>query len=234
MMTREYRDRMRGLLGGALIVGVLVLIGPPLLRASAQQPNASRDGGMTHQETGPWGGSGMCPMGRQMPAVPFPENELPDPASPGAATFKRYCMQCHVLPSPNAHTAAEWDASLDRMVHRMRMMESEQTSSWGKWMPAIAAPSEADVAHLRGYLKENALKPAPETLAPTEKGPGGEGFARVCSQCHALPDPALHTAEEWPDVVSRMHLNMQRMGVTSPEPQERAQILAFLTAHARR
>lgn len=232
-MTRDDRERIPWLLGGALAVGVLVLIGPPPLRASAQQPYTAAASGITGRGMGPWSGSGTCPMGRQMPAVPFPEEELPDPASPGAATFKRYCMQCHVLPSPKAHTAAEWDASLDRMVHRMRMMEREKASPWGKWMPAIAAPSEVDVVHLRGYLKENALKPAPETLTPTEKGPGGEHFARVCSQCHALPDPALHTAEEWPDVVSRMHVNMQRMGVAPPEAQERAQILAFLVENAR-
>lgn len=188
---------------------------------------------MTGHGMGPWAGSGMCPMGRQMPAVPFPEDELPDPTSQGALTFQRYCMQCHVLPSPKAHTAAEWDASLNLMVHRMRMMEREQAAPWGKWMPAIATPSQADVAQLRGYLKENALKPAPESLAPAEKGPGGQHFAQLCSQCHALPDPALHTAKEWPDVVSRMHVNMQRMGVTPPEDDEQAQILAFLTKHAR-
>jgi len=232
-MSRRNRDRSPWLLGGALALGVLVLIGPPLLRASAQQPDSSRRRGMTGQGMGPWAGDGTCPMGRQMPAMPFPEEELPNPTSQGAMAFKRYCMQCHVLPSPKAHTAAEWDASLERMVHRLRMMEREKAAPWGKWMPALATPSEADVAQLRGYLKENALKPAPEALAPLEKGPGGEHFAQVCSQCHALPDPALHTASEWPDVVSRMHVNMQRMGVTPPESDARAQILAFLAEHAR-
>lgn len=232
-MTRNNRERIPWLLAGALAVGVLVLVGFPLLRASAQQSDPSRGGGMTGPGMDPWTGGGMCPMGMQMPAVPFPGDELPDPTSEGAVAFKRYCMQCHVLPSPMAHTAAEWDASLDRMVHRMRMMGREKASPWGKWMPAIASPSEADVAHLRGYLKKNALKPAPETLAPTEKGPGGERFAQVCSQCHALPDPAQHTAAEWPEVVSRMHVNMRRMGVAPPEEDDRAQILAFLTEHAR-
>ena len=168
-----------------------------------------------------------------MPVVPFPEEELPDPTSQGATAFKRYCMQCHALPSPRGHTAAEWDASLDRMVHRMRMMEREKTASWGRWMPDIGAPSDDDVERLRGYLKENALRPAPETLAPEEKGPGGQRFAQVCSQCHGLPDPAQHTAAEWPGVVDRMHVNMQRMGVRPPEDDARAQIVAFLMEYAR-
>jgi cytochrome c5 len=172
-------------------------------------------------------------MGRQMPVVPFPERELPEPTSPGAMAFERYCKQCHVLPSPKAHTADEWSVSLDRMVSRMRMMEREQDAPWGQWMPAIATPSVEELARLREYLRENALRPAPEALAPEAQGPGGDRFAQVCSQCHALPDPALHTAAEWPAVVSRMHVNMQRMGVRPPEDQARGQILAFLTEHAR-
>ena len=86
---------------------------------------------------------------------------------------------------------------------------------------------------MRGYLKEHALRPAPESLAPAKSGPGGAQFAEVCSQCHALPDPALHTAKEWSVVVQRMHSNMQTMGVDPPEAEVRAQILAFLTDHSR-
>lgn len=233
-MIRGNQDRTPWVLAGALALGALVLIGPSLLRAEDQQSGSSRGGRMMGHGMGPMRGEGgMCPMGGQMPVMPFPEDELPSPTSQGATAFKRYCMQCHALPSPRAHTAAEWDASLDRMVHRMRMMEREQAAPWGKWMPEVAAPSQDEFQVLRSYLKANALRPAPETLLPEQKGPGGERFSQVCSQCHALPDPALHTAEEWPDVVSRMHVNMQRMGVAPPEAQERAQILAFLIDHAR-
>ncbi len=233
-MTQEKRDRIPWLLGGTLALAALVLIGIPLLQASAQQPGSPHGSRMMGQGSGPMmRGDGMCPMGGQMPAVPFPDDELPNPTSQGAVAFKQYCMQCHALPSPRAHSADEWDTSLVRMLHRMQMMEQEKTASWGRWMPDIAAPSAGEVEHLRRYLKENALRTAPESLSPRSKGPGGVQFAQVCSQCHALPDPALHTAAEWPDVVSRMHTNMQRMAVPPPNDDARAQILAFLMEHAR-
>ena len=167
-----------------------------------------------------------------MPVVPFPEAELPDAGSPGAVAFARFCAQCHALPSPRAHSAAEWDATLSRMIRRMGRMADRQRAGRGRWMPRITAPSAAEAARLRDYLKENALAAAPRDLAAEEKGEGGRRFATVCAQCHALPDPSRHTAAEWPDVLDRMIENMERMGVPPPESAARSEILAFLRAHA--
>ena len=41
---------------------------------------------------------------------------------------------------------------------------------------------------------------------------GASLFKETCSQCHPLPDPKLHSAEEWPKVVEMMRNNMQAMG----------------------
>ena len=71
--------------------------------------------------------------------------------------------------------------------------------------------------------------------------PSGEAFRLACSQCHVLPDPKRHTAEEWRIVVARMQENMQwmnRVVASRPapgEPQLRVEeINAFLEKYARR
>jgi cytochrome c2 len=41
---------------------------------------------------------------------------------PGAQSFKLACQQCHVLPDPRRHTAAEWPAVVARMQKNMEWM----------------------------------------------------------------------------------------------------------------
>ena len=72
-------------------------------------------------------------------------------------------------------------------------------------------------------------KPLPE--------PGSRGatlIATYCTQCHAAPSPALHTAAEWAAVTSRMRLNMSSLpGVKTPTEEEMRMILAYMQQHAR-
>jgi mono/diheme cytochrome c family protein len=58
--------------------------------------------------------------------------------------------------------------------------------------------------------------------------PGLALFRRICSQCHVLPDPALHKAEEWPAVVDRMRTNMEAMGKGVITDRERDEITGYL------
>lgn len=69
------------------------------------------------------------------------------------------------------------------------------------WMKA---PSPNDQKDIVAYLKANSLKSITPDLVPLPESPGAESFKNSCSQCHALPDSKLHTAEEWPGVVERM------------------------------
>jgi hypothetical protein len=41
---------------------------------------------------------------------------------PGAQSFRLACQQCHVLPDPRRHTAAEWPAVVARMQENMEWM----------------------------------------------------------------------------------------------------------------
>ena len=77
----------------------------------------------------------------------------------------------------------------------------------------------------------------PEDL-PDPGSPGARLLVRYCAQCHDLPSPGLHTANEWPVVIARMDRRMRMMGggmmmgVGSPSRKESGKILAYLQRHA--
>ena len=172
--------------------------------------------------------------GRLPPGLP-PE-DLPDPDSPGAKLLNRYCTQCHNLPSPLMKTAEEWPSVEARMINRMEMMSGTKgmmKGMMGRGMMDMQAPSAEEEKELLAYLQRNALRPASvETLGPPDT-PGLALFQKACSQCHALPDPGLHTADEWPGVVERMQKNMEIMGKPVITDEERDKIAGYLNQYNR-
>src|SRR5437867_4289255 len=116
---------------------------------------------------------------------------------------------------------------------------------------ALASPAAADeIADAKrrwaesphGPLLERILPPTfEESQLPQPRSRGPRLTLRSCGQCHVLPDPKRHTAEEWRIVVARMQENMQwvnRVVASRPvpgEPQLRVEeINAFLEKYARR
>ena len=157
--------------------------------------------------------------------------DLPEPNSPAAKLLIRYCTQCHNLPSPLMKAAEEWPLVEARMISRMEMMSG--TKGMMKGMMDMQAPAAEEEKELLVYLQRNALRPASlETLGPPDT-PGLALFQKTCSQCHALPDPGLHTANEWPGVVERMRKNMEIMGKPVITDQEGDEITGYLSQHVR-
>lgn len=58
---------------------------------------------------------------------------------------------------------------------------------------------------------------------------------QYCVQCHDLPSPAMHSATDWPRVLRRMWLRMDRlpasMGIRSPDEGQRNVLLQYLMAN---
>ena len=84
-----------------------------------------------------------------------------------------------------------------------------------------------------------ALPPEGTTAAdlPDPESRGAKLVATYCAQqCHALPSPSTHSATDWPTVVRRMWLRMDRLppefGVQVPETGERRVLLDYLADHA--
>lgn len=79
----------------------------------------------------------------------------------------------------------------------------------------------------------------PEQL-PDAGGQGAMLMDNYCTQCHELPGPGRHTAEEWPLVLERMLVIMDvadRFGgllgsVKTPSSGERDQLRSYLVLHA--
>lgn len=142
--------------------------------------------------------------------------DLPDPTSPGAQAVVQYCAQCHELPSPLMHSATDWPSVVRRMWLRMERLPAGLE---------VAVPNEGGRAATLAYLTANALKVSDVTLAA---GPGRDDYIRICSRCHALPDPRVHSPQDWLTVYLRMEQNMERMNVEPATQDEGARILTYL------
>ena len=188
----------------------------------------------------PWKDSPHGPMLERIIPPGFEPAMLPEARSRGAQLTQRYCVQCHNLANPAMHDAGRWPAVVRRMVPRM-----EGKGNMGKlmaeMMAGVEAPSLEDEQAMVAYHRRHAMRPLDAKKLPEVNGPGAESFRVACGQCHALPDPQMHTAKEWPPVVERMQKNMEwmnRVVGSKPipgEPQLKIEdINAFLIRHARR
>lgn len=146
--------------------------------------------------------------------------DLPDPQSRGAGLLTQYCTQCHALPSPSMHGAADWPAVVRRMWLRVERLPARDH---------VSAAEVGDRIELLNYLTANALQVSSATLPP---GAGRGNFTASCSRCHALPDPHLHGPQDWPAVVIRMERNMERMEVTPIPRDDIGLILEYLQGPA--
>lgn len=85
-----------------------------------------------------------------------------------------------------------------------------------------------------GGMMSNGSAPPQTRTSPQQKDSSApeQAFAETCSQCHALPSPAQHSAAEWPSVVQRMEHYMQSSGLTPPDQRTTGEIIDYLQTHA--
>src|ERR1044071_9373705 len=73
---------------------------------------------------------------------------------------------------------------------------------------------------------------------PEPATPGAQLMAKYCIQCHSLPSPAMHSATDWPRVLRRMWLRMDRLPdsfeVRTADEGDRITLLGYVTANALR
>ena len=148
--------------------------------------------------------------------------DLPEPNSKGAQLVGAYCGQCHNVPTPQMHSATDWPGIARRMWLRMELLPPTL---------GVKVPTAAERFAILDYLNTNALKVSGSTLPP---GAGREAFSQVCSRCHALPDPRVHSREDWATVFARMERNMERMKVPPPTREQASDILLYLQMVASR
>ena len=187
-----------------------------------------------------WAESPHGPMLERILPPAFEAQRLPERDSEGARLTLRYCVQCHNLPNPAMHHAARWRGVVERMVKRMQGRGNLGTLM-ADMMAGVKAPSAEETRLLVAYLRKHSQAPLDPKRYPEVNRPSGEAFRLTCNQCHVLPDPRRHTAQEWRAVVTRMQENMEWMNrvVSSRpfpgEPKLRLEeINAFLEKYARK
>jgi hypothetical protein len=187
-----------------------------------------------------WETSPHGPMLERILPPTFELQQLPERESRGAKLVVAYCVQCHNLPNPAMHHAAKWPGIVRRMVPRMQG-KGNLGKLMAEMMAGVKAPSDEDTREINAYLMRHAQTPLDPVRYPEVYRSAGEAFRVACSQCHTLPDPQRHTAEEWRSVVARMQENMEwmnRVVGSKPlpgEPELRVEeINAFLAKYARK
>lgn len=206
----------RGLRHLVIAVGALGLVACGE-RPQGDRDTASRSGWLNRQDELLLAAANVA-----LPPPGVAPADLPDPGSQGAQLVAKYCAQCHNLPAPSMHSATDWPGVIRRMWLRM------------EWLPptlGVAVPTMQERFAMLDYTVANALKVSGAQLPP---GRGREDFATVCSRCHALPDPRVHSREDWPAVFSRMQQNMQRMGSPPLTGSQTTDILLYLQEVASR
>jgi cytochrome c5 len=148
--------------------------------------------------------------------------DLPDPSSVGAQALGQFCTPCHSLPAPTFHAATDWPGVLRRMWLRMELLPA------GLRVPL---PSEQQRQAMVNYLISHALQVSGTALP---EGAGRATFSRMCSRCHALPDPRQHSSADWPSVVLRMEQRMDQMRVDRPAQGQVSEIILYLQQASRR
>lgn len=79
---------------------------------------------------------------------------------------------------------------------------------------------------------------------PEATSNGARLLGQYCTQCHEMPGPGMHTADEWPPVIERMNWRMQMMSgrgmmsmmhdVKAPSDDELDTLAIYLQKHAQR
>lgn len=70
---------------------------------------------------------------------------------------------------------------------------------------------------------------APRRLGDRADSTAFRDLVHRCTACHVAPDPSMHTAGEWPVVISRMKDNIRLAGLLPLRPREERMITQFLT-----
>lgn len=177
----------------------------------------------------------VATLGTGLPPSNLAREELPESDAMGAGLLNVYCVQCHWLPTPQMHSAEEWEILMRRMLLRAELLakraEGEhipESFTAGAQFKVVPTPTHRD--SLLAYLKRNALPVVePGSLPDT---PASRLYVDRCAVCHQTPSPRAHTPSGWELVLDRMQENMELMKVDTLSLKVKERIRAFLEEHA--
>ncbi len=111
-----------------------------------------------------WADIDLCEIHKDRLPPGLTPGSLPEPLSPGAGLLQRYCTQCHNLPGPDRHTAAEW-----RRVTTNMFLLMDVSHRFGGLMGRVETMQQQEQELLLAYLQRHATQPA-DGQAPDNTG----------------------------------------------------------------
>jgi hypothetical protein len=142
------------------------------------------------------------------------------------------------LPSDRRPQFQTWmeqhHARMMQLMQRPGGMGSGTAGTGGMMGPMTGQPGGMMGGAMQGMMGTPAVPTVRAESLPERGDRGARLEASYCGRCHGIPNPAAHSAAEWPAVVERMLEHMRSVSVTLPDSAETATILAYLRAHASR
>lgn len=99
--------------------------------------------------------------------------------------------------------------------------------------PGVTVSTDLFLASAMAALPPPGVSPAD---LPDPESNGAKILTQYCAGCHALPSPGHHSATDWPIVLRRMWMRMDKVAADFeypvPSTAERAVLLPYLMEHA--
>jgi hypothetical protein len=177
----------------------------------------------------PWRMTGPGMMGGGRMSWPLPQGLSPDQYS---QQMRDQMQRMQEQMNKIAQTTDPQERQLLMQEHWQSMYQNMQTMRGMGWMWGGGGMMGPGMMMHRGMMSGG---PVPSAKAlPDADSAGAKLVSTYCVQCHAAPQPTLHTAKDWANVTQRMHIRMQGgwPSIKIPSEQEMKTIVAYMQKHA--
>jgi hypothetical protein len=182
----------------------------------------------------PWAMCGPGMMGGGRTSWPVPQGMTPDQYS---EQMRSHMQRMQEQMSRAAQTTDPTERQRLMQEHWQGMYQDMQSMRGMGWMwdgGPMMGRGMMGGGMMQGGMMQGGPAPSAKAL-PDIDSAGAKLVSTYCNQCHAAPQPTLHTAKQWADVTQRMHIRMESgwPGVKTPTEQEMKTILAYMQKNGR-
>ena len=148
---------------------------------------------------------------------------IPEAGGREAGLYNEACAFCHDLPDPASHDEMEWAFVVNRMEELIIELKEREKRVLVPWDEGIRKG-------IVDYLARHAFEGMDPGALPNSPEKGAKLFKEVCSTCHTLPDPSMHSLDVWEYVVSKMQHFQQDMGLPVMTEGEVLALMEYIEA----
>lgn len=182
----------------------------------------------------PWSMCGPGMIGGGSTSWPVPQGLSPDQYS---QQMRDHTQRMHEQMNKIAQTTDPQERQRLMQEHWQGMYQDMQSMRGMGWMfggGSMMGPGMMGGGMMHGGMMQGGPAPSVKAL-PDAASAGATLVSTYCAQCHAAPQPTLHTTKEWASVTQRMRAHMDGgwQGIKTPSEQEMKAIVAYMQKYAR-